>query len=302
MIVNSRQKTTEALVEDYREVELFCGMTMRNYVRSLSLDFLSHQLNLKCNREYLKRPRVQFLYFHHIFNDEIENFEKLIKNLLEVHTIISYSEAVSRVQSGIIDKPYICLSSDDGFKNNLNAIKVLNEYGISCCFFVNPDSIGYTNIDTIAKYCKEKLFFPPVPFLNWDDVEYLQSLGHEIGSHTMGHINIAEVEICLFEDNLLNSFEILKNRTGDVKHFAFPYGQLRHFSRSAFDSVFRLGFKSCASAVRGCHIPTNVTLLQSKLLIRRDLVIFDWKLKHTLYFLMRNSKFHNFHYNIFEDL
>jgi peptidoglycan/xylan/chitin deacetylase (PgdA/CDA1 family) len=295
-------KTTEHLIEDYKEVQSFIGKSARHYTRLLTLDLLSFQLSRKSNLECLDRPRVQFLYFHHIFNDEIVKFEQVIKSLLEVYTIISYSEAVARLDSGVIDKPYLCLSSDDGFRNNLNALEVLRNYGLSCCFFINPDSIGLTDIFHVSKFCKERLFMPPVSFLNWDDIEYLQSLGHEIGSHTMGHINVAEVDIRDFEENLYMSVETLKKYVGDLNHFAFPYGELKHFSRPAYYSVFQAGFKSCASAVRGCHINTNFELNNEEILIRRDLVIFDWKLEHILYFLMRNSKFEKFQYNLFKYL
>jgi peptidoglycan/xylan/chitin deacetylase (PgdA/CDA1 family) len=295
-------KTSEILIEDYKKVEKFIGKTTRHYARILTLDLLSFQLYRKSNLEYLKRPRVQFLYFHHVFNDEIVKFEQVIKSLLEVYTIISYSEAVAKLHSGLIDKPYLCLSTDDGFRNNLNALEVLKNYGVSCCFFINPDSIGLTDIVHISKFCKERLFMPPVSFLNWDDIEYLQSLGHEIGSHTMGHINVAEVNIRDFEENLFTSAETLKKYVGDLEHFAFPYGELKHFSRPAYDLVFRAGFTSCASAVRGCHINPNVKLNYDEVLIRRDLVIFDWKLEHILYFLMRNSKFEKFQYDLMNDL
>ena len=66
--------------------------------------------------EYLKKPRIQFLYIHHVFKDELKNFDILLKSLSAHHEFISYSEGVDKLLKGEIDKPYIIISSDDGLK------------------------------------------------------------------------------------------------------------------------------------------------------------------------------------------
>ena len=40
--------------------------------------------------------------------------------------------------------------------------------------------------------------------MDWNDIEYLIENGHEIGSHTIGHINIAKTDIRTVEENILN--------------------------------------------------------------------------------------------------
>ena len=290
MKFNFKYYNAQNSLDYYDQVKLLRETTIREYIRNTTLDVFSFQLYLEPFWGYFKKPRIQFLYFHHVFDDEIKKFDRLVQDLLKIYTFISYSEAVNKIISGEIDKPYVCFSSDDGFKNNLNAHCVLKNYGISCCFFINPDSIGLKSIDKIKDYCEKRLFFPPVNFLNWDDVENLKKNGHEIGSHTIGHINIAEVGLNYLEDNLFESRENIINRLGSVSHFAFPFGELKHFSRPAFDLVFRVGFNSCASAVRGCHVPSKENIDRTGLLVRRDLVIFDWSQSHVLYFNMRNSR------------
>jgi peptidoglycan/xylan/chitin deacetylase (PgdA/CDA1 family) len=262
----------------------------RSLLRYKALNLLSIMESIKGGKKYLNKPRVQFLYIHHVFQDEEDKFEKLLSFLSLNHIFISYSEGVERVLSGNIDKPYIVLSSDDGFKNNLNAALIAEKYGAKICFFINPGVIGLSNINTIEEYCAKKLNFPPVEFLTWDDVKLLQNAGHEIGSHTMQHINIAKSTIEEIETDMAASFSILKEKCGDIKHFAFPYGRVFHFSKEGKTACFGAGFYTCASAERGCHVPSKNTFNNTDLYIRRDHIILDWPLSHIKYFLIQSAK------------
>ena len=268
----------------------FKGFRLRGLIRDLALDILSFKTKLINSEKFFKKPRIQFLYIHHVFDDEIENFDSLLNILSKHHSFISYSQAVKKILNGDIDKPYICISSDDGFKNNLNAVKIMNKYAVKGCFFVNPDTIGQKDFSKIKSFCKNKLFCSPTDFMEWDDLDYLIKSGHEIGSHTMNHIKISETNINIVEDNINESYQILNKRLGKVSHFAYPYGRYFHFNKQAFDLVFKAGFVSCASAERGCHISNQTPLKNNQLLIRRDELICNSNINHHLYFILNNSK------------
>jgi peptidoglycan/xylan/chitin deacetylase (PgdA/CDA1 family) len=278
------------LTTTFRQWDKFFPKTFRSYFRDLALDLLYVKTQLLNSEKMFKKPRIQFLYIHHVFDDEIENFDNLLNILSKYHTFISHSDAVEKMLSRNIDKPYISISSDDGFKNNLSAAKIMSKYGIKGCFFVNPDTIGLKDFSKVKSFCNKRLHCPPTEFMNWNDIEYLIKNGHEIGSHTMGHINIAETNINIVEDNINKSYQILNKRIGDILHFAYPYGRFFHFTKQAFDLVFNAGFKSCATAERGCHISHDKILNYNQLLIRRDHVVCDWNINHILYFIINNSK------------
>ncbi|MBK6371009.1 MAG: hypothetical protein IPF64_14610 [Flavobacteriales bacterium] len=127
----------------YAEIKAYNPHGLRGTLRNVALDGLAtaYQVGGRMERA-LQRPRVQFLYIHHTFTDELAGLERLIKDLARHHSFISHSEAVERVRNGTIDKPYIAFSSDDGFKNNLDGGRLLHAHGISACFFVNPGLIG----------------------------------------------------------------------------------------------------------------------------------------------------------------
>ena len=277
-------------VETYSEIKRQYPFSARQILRNLALSGLAKRDQFLGNKKLLKTPRIQFLYIHHSFKDELVQLDTLLSFLSNDHQFISHSDALKKILANNIDQPYIAISSDDGFKNNLLAAELLNKYNIKGCFFINPGLINEKDYNTISKHCKQKLHLPPIEFLNWDDVSELQKQGHEIGGHTMYHDNIANMQLTEFEKDLLVSMEILKGRCGEVNHFAFPYGRFSNFNEEGRKAVFNAGFTSCASAERGCHTNQNSSIASDQLCIRRDHVVLDWKLEHIAYFLTNNIK------------
>jgi peptidoglycan/xylan/chitin deacetylase (PgdA/CDA1 family) len=242
----------------------------------------------------LARPRVQVLILHHIFADEEAEFRELLRTLSRDHSFISYSEAIERAQTGgkPIDRPYIALSFDDGLRNCLRAAAIAQEFGAKACFFVCPGIVGETRETVIRSFC-ERLQIPPVEFMNWDHLESLRNSGHEIGGHTMTHVNLARISASEAHDEIAGSFEALKRRLGEPKHFAWTYGSFADFTAEAARSVYRGGYSSCASGVRGCHGPAGRPSANgetSPICIRRDHVVAGWPISHVLYFLARSSR------------
>lgn len=277
-------------VEEYRQVLRSRSPGMRGLARHVALDALARLDRWPGRGEVLDRPRVQFLYVHHVFKDEEAKMDRLMAHLARQHTFIPYGEGVDRVLRNEIDKPYICISSDDGFKNNLALAAILERHGAKGCFFINPSIIGEDSSAVIEAHCREKLHFPPVEFLDWKDVERLQKAGHEIGSHTMAHTNVAAMTTAEFAEDCGRMRQVLMQRCGEAKHFAFPYGRFFHFNEAARKVVFDGGFISCATAERGCHINGLRPLEPRELVIRRDHVIADWKLAHIVHFLVQAAR------------
>jgi len=277
-------------LDTYSEIKELKPEGLRDNLRSFVLDGLSVLDKLKGIDADLNKPRVQFIYIHHVFKDEEIALDTLLNKLSRDHVFLSYSESVSKILEGKIDRPYVCISSDDGFKNNVRAAEILAKYDSKACFFINPSIIGERSFDVIEKHCKLRLNFPPVEFMNWNDIERLQKMGHEIGSHTMEHINVARTEREAFMEDCNRTFEVLNKQCGEAKHFAYPYGRFIHFNDIGREIVFDSGFISCATAERGCHINPTHELLKHELCIRRDHVILDWSMDHIYHFLARNSR------------
>jgi peptidoglycan/xylan/chitin deacetylase (PgdA/CDA1 family) len=273
----------------YEEVKKYKSSSLRNVLRNIALTGLSFQIHFPGSISAFRRPRVHFLLLHHVFDDEIKHFEELLMKLSFNHTFIAYGEAVDKILNAEIDKPYISFSFDDGLKNNLTASRIMDKYNAKACFFVNPDIVGIKDYNKIKKFCETKLDYPPTEFMDWDDIDTLLKRGHEIGSHTLGHINIADTSINEVEDNLNKSFESILAKCGVSEHFAYPFGSLSHFNQPAFELVFKSGYKSCASGVRGCHISVD-RINPEELMLRRDQILCDWNMNHSMYFIYNSSK------------
>lgn len=278
----------EIYYNNYSEIKELGKRTAKSLIRHLTLDALDL---LNWDLQVLKRKRIQFIYIHHTFKDELPALRILIENLAKSHTFISHSEAVRILTSGEINKPYISFSSDDGFRNNLDAAKVFNEYGIKCCFFVCPGIVAETRYDTIKEFCADRLHLPPVEFLDWDDIHQLLEHGHEIGGHTSNHVDLGKVSQSIAEDEIFSCKTSLDKYCGHVSHFAYPYGRYHNFPTSLKSSIYAAGFISNSSAERGCHVLAPGTRVGGQdLLIRRDHVILDWPYGHIRYFLLNNSR------------
>ena len=240
----------------------------RRFLRDRTLDVLS----ALSDERALERPRVQILFLHHVTPDEERPFRALIERLLRQHTFLPYSDAVARVVSGEIDRPFISLTFDDGVRNQLRAAAILRDYGISACFFV----------------CEAMLDARDDELLTWSDVEQLSAAGHEIGNHSRHHRPLATLSGGELADEIGGALESLRRRIGRVEHFAWPRGWARAFSATAAAEVFRAGHSSCASGIRGCHVP-GPKREPRDVCIRRDHVIAADPLRHTTYFLAKNS-------------
>jgi peptidoglycan/xylan/chitin deacetylase (PgdA/CDA1 family) len=287
----------EKFITRYEELKSSKKRTLRSFARELALSGLS----LAASEKYLTIPRIQFLYIHHVFKDEEKRLDALLKRLSKHHQFITYSDAVDKIQRGTIDRPYITFSSDDGLKNNLRAAEILNEYNAKACFFINPGIIGETDYDKIKRFCTETLDFPTVEFLTWDEVGKLQQWGHEIGSHTMMHMNIAAQTEQHITEDMHQTHDILIKKCGGVKHFAFPYGRFFHFSQVGRKAVFDAGFTTCATAERGCHINPLAPISARDLCIRRDHTVLGWDMNHIMYFLINNAKHASANNNFYPD-
>lgn len=263
------------------------GITnLRTIARHLALDGLSAFYSLTGRMKSLSRPRVQFVYLHHLFPEEEEGFRNLIRALGRDHRLVSFSEAVDRVKSGRIDRPYVCFSFDDGLKQCARIGHILSEFGVSGCFFVCPSLVGETDAAKLKDICENRFGMPAMDLLDWDDIEQLLKDGHEIGSHTLTHPVLSQVSEQRIRDEVSGSYEVLVRRLGGIRHLAWPQGEFIHFNPLAARIVYEAGFDSCVSAERGCHIapPSSPVFC-----IRRDYTSARWPLSHVFYFLATNS-------------
>ncbi|MDX6503604.1 MAG: hypothetical protein QOE29_729 [Gaiellaceae bacterium] len=264
----------------------------RSVARHIALSTLSSlSAEGRHAERWLSRPRVHFVLLHHVFQDEEPGFRALLAELAETHRFIGYSEAVQRVATGGIDAPYLAFSFDDGLKTCLRAAALLEEHGTRACFFVCPGILGETRPEALDHFCRDRLHVPPLDMMGWGDVEELLGRGHEIGGHTVSHRDLAQLTPAEMHDEVGGSFEMLSGRLGAIEHFAWPYGRFATFTPEAAACVYDSGYRSCASALRGCHVDGGAAA-EARPCLRRENVEALWPRGHTRYLLARSARLH----------
>lgn len=266
------------------------GGRMRNIMRSAAISGLS-MLWQRTGRigTAFRTNRVHILNLHHVFSNEEEAFRGLMRRLRPSHSFISYSEAVERIYSGDIQRPYVTFTFDDGLKSCTRAARVMREFSAKACFFICPLIIGETDVDTVRKFCVERMKEPLHEFMDWDDIDGLLAEGHEIGSHTMTHPNMATLSAAEAMDELSKAKAALTKRVGEVRHFAWPFGRFEEFSAASAKAVFDCGYASCASGVRGCHRWRKPSKPR-EVCVRREHIIAEWSQAHSQYFIARSAR------------
>ena len=153
------------------------------------------------------------------------------------------------------------LTFDDGFYSNLTVAKqVLASLDIKAIFFVINDFLSVSGDREVFEFLGSNLRLPPESMrdpqqmknLSWADMKALSDLGHTIGCHTLSHANLAELKA---DHELITQMCDAKEKLSEflgnsVTHFAFPFGSIAAYSKSAAQIAFK-NFDFVFSGLRG---------------------------------------------------
>ncbi len=157
------------------------------------------------------------------FTISLDSFEKQVRLLKK----LGYQSIKAHQIQSILDNQlykknkYVFFTFDDGYKNNLNAAKILEKYGFSAMFFISTAYIGKT-LDNVA-------------MLDENDIKKLIGLGMEIGSHAHFHVKLSELSSKDITYNIEKSKEIL-SKFANIEDFAYPFGNFNDTVISILES------------------------------------------------------------------
>lgn len=258
-------------------------------IRSLSRDVARKIIiSLKASR---RNPTgstgwVRFPYYHHVFDDERAGFEKHLRYYKSIADIISLDDALELMTGDTpIDGRYICITFDDGFKNwTDNALPILKDMGAVAAFFVATDYIG-TDVnadrDKLLKFYDsgDKL----MEFMTWDDCRSLHDAGMTVGSHSVHHAHLADIDYEAAQAEMVNSKKTIEDELANpCDHFCCPFGVPGvDFDTTTHPSMARdAGYKSFLTTRRGPN-----TLGADPFAVRRDHMLANASLLEVRYFL-----------------
>ena len=93
---------------------------------------------------------------------------------------------------------------------------------------------------------------PRMPNLAWDDVREMARLGFEVGSHTVSHPNLGEVDRDRAWEELTTSRAVLEGELGrPVRWFAYPFGGPNDLRPEFVPLIREAGYEGAVSAIGG---------------------------------------------------
>jgi len=135
------------------------------------------------------------------------------------------------------------LTFDDGFLSVFDAaLPVLAHYGFSAtCFFVADRVAGYNDWDHHQAH--------RAPLMGQAEIAQFAAHGHEVGSHTLTHPHLTQLDHVQAQSEILHSKQKLEILTGQpVLSFAYPYGDENSSLRQM---VRQAGYLQAVSTIKG---------------------------------------------------
>lgn len=211
--------------------------------------------------------RIHSLYYH---NPNVNGFEKMIVHYLNRgYRFISIRE-LYEVIIGKVPFPdkNVFLSLDDGWKENLTLIPIIEKYNVPICIFVATEPLCSGNF--WWEYVKneeglKKMFeFKNLPFDEFQcqlsgfrqrnilersaiTMENLKTLNEHplvtIQSHSVNHPILTSVPDEVLETELLESKKELESLTdANIYAFSYPNGSLTHREVDACKQYYKIAF------------------------------------------------------------
>jgi len=207
------------------------------------------QLAASASRDY----PVMILYHHlvsdrpHRFGVSTAYFLRQVNYLLRHYRVVSLSHGVELVRKGGVKVPTVAITFDDGYADNfVNLRAITEESGLPIGYFISTE-----HISNGREFAHDQLFdehgFPPN---TWEQIEFLQRCGYEIGSHTRNHADCGSTDEEFLRHEIVGSGEDIRRKLGPTAHFSFPFGLPENISAPAAQ-IACASYKNVFSAYRG---------------------------------------------------
>lgn len=157
------------------------------------------------------------LMYHHIgdkpgpYNISITEFNMQMR-WLSAHDYVTVSIdqiAAALRGKGTLSAKSVAITFDDGWRNQLNALPIMQDYGFTATFYL------------VANYITPKSNY----FFDWGHVETVVNYGHQLGSHSGQHLVETRFSGAALTKDVTAARDVIKQHLGLITTtHAYPYG------------------------------------------------------------------------------
>lgn len=193
---------------------------------------------------------LPILMYHHIVKKESQNsyyvspeiFDKQMAWLkANNYQVISYDtlyKALTSENSKLPSKAVVITFDDGVIDHYTNAFPILKKYSYTATFFIKNNNIGFGRGG-----------------MTWDMIRELVNAGMTIGSHSMNHDNMAQMNQSTLEYEIEESKKDLENNLGiNINYFCYPGGA---HSDNTITALKNAGFLSATTSQHEVYHTVN---------------------------------------------
>lgn len=181
---------------------------------------------------------IPVLYYHRVgpfapgaerkMNVEPDRFRAQMEHLARKYRPATLDEVLAGAKGAA------AVTFDDGYRDLMaHALPVLKELKIPATFFIVAGALG----------AKDAWYRGEHDIMTWADLEELKKAGMEIGSHTMTHARLPELDDDKLRWEVVESKRLLEEKLGPIRHFAYPQGKRdERVKRAVRDAGYRAGW------------------------------------------------------------
>jgi peptidoglycan/xylan/chitin deacetylase (PgdA/CDA1 family) len=188
---------------------------------------------------------------HGALRCSVEDFERYCRFFAQHLQTERLTQTVGRLEERGALCGQLAITFDDGYLDNAElALPVLHRWSLPATFYVTT---GFIETQTQTDWDQKANLRSR--WMTWDHVKQLIAAGHDVGAHTVTHINLAAADAQQAEAELRQSRDDIAARAGVAPtHFAVPFGRAFPSLDQTVAIARNLGFRS-VSLCRGGIVP-----------------------------------------------
>jgi peptidoglycan/xylan/chitin deacetylase (PgdA/CDA1 family) len=168
------------------------------------------------------------------------------------------------------------ITFDDGYENNLRcALPILKQFGFTSTCYIVANCIGQENSWDLIRGV------PQVPLMTVNELQDWVDAGQEVGSHTLTHPSLPDLDTPSQLDEILQAKHILERvvcQSQGVRNFCYPFGR---FNDISLQCVKEAGYATATTTIRGRVSGVDILDLHRlpRVLVSRTTTLFHFLLK-----------------------